>query len=105
MYDSNSARLSYGRSRRSSASSAFWISGKLEKVSAMRTTKSDGTEKLCISVTPPISEQKVATNSKPLSDTDAQLFHAIEEEMMEKFPPRTDENDLACVCALPKTQV
>ena len=27
---------------------------------------------------------KVATNSKPLSDTDAQLFHAIEEEVMEK---------------------
>ena len=67
----------------------------------MHITESDGTEKLCISVTPPISEQKVATNSKPLSDTDAQLFHANEEEVMENFSPSTDEKRIG----LPKTQV
>ena len=83
-YDSRSARLSYGRTRRFLSNTDFSISDKPNNV--MSSTNSDGTEKVFVPVTPPVDKK-----SKPLSDRDAQLFQAIEEEMLEQFPPTTDE--------------
>ena len=68
----------------------------------MRSSNSDGTDKLYVSVTPPVNETKVDKKSKPLSDRDAQLFQAIEEEMLEKFPPTTDEKRLGLRAPRPK---
>ena len=95
VYDSRSARLSYGRTRRFLSNSDFSISGEPNNV--MRSTNSDGTDKVFVPVTPPVDKK-----SKPLSDRDAQLFQAIEEEMLEQFPPTTDEKRLGLRAPRPK---